>query len=105
MKTALIVTALVAAFGTTSALADANLAKAKKCNECHAADKEVKGPAYKAIAKLYKGTPNAAAQVAAKIKKGGAEHWGSNVMPTPEARGASISDADSQKLARWILAH
>jgi len=105
MKILLFTTALAAMIGTTPALAGADLAKSKQCMECHAVDKEVKGPSFKAIAKLYKGTDKAEARMADKIRKGGAEHWGPNVMPSAEARGVKISDAEAKKLAHWVLTH
>jgi len=43
--------------------------------------------------------------MADKIKKGGAEHWGPNAMPSAEARNVKISDAEAKKLARWVLTH
>lgn len=100
LLTALTVTAALA---TAPAFADANLAKSKNCMECHAVDKEVQGPSFKAVAKLYKGTPNAEANLAAKIKKGCADHWGKNVMP-PAGMGAwNVTDAEAKKLAQYIL--
>lgn len=105
MKTLLFTLVLTVLFGTTPAFASADLAKSKKCFECHAADTEVKGPSFKAIAKLHKGTEKAEAKLADKIKKGGAEHWGADAMPSAEARGVKISDAEAKKLARWVLTH
>jgi len=94
---------LTVLMGTTPAIAGVDLAKSKKCFECHAADKEVKGPSFHAIAKLHKGTDKAEAKMADKIKKGGAEHWGPNAMPSAEARNVKISDAEAKELARWVL--
>ena len=104
MKTMLfaVLTVLV---GAIPAIAGADLAKSKKCFECHAADKEVKGPSFQAVAKLYKGTDKAEAKLADNIRKGGAEHWGTNAMPSAEVRGVKISDAEARKLARWVLTH
>ncbi|HCU53137.1 MAG TPA: cytochrome C' [Gammaproteobacteria bacterium] len=105
MKTLLFTTALATLISTIPALAGSDLATSKKCMECHAVDKEVKGPSFKAIAKLYKGTDKAEARMADKIRKGGAEHWGQNAMPSAEARGVKISDAEAKKLAQWVLTH
>lgn len=106
MKTLLFAAALTTTMGTAPAFAGpADLAKAKKCTECHAADKEVNGPSYQAIAKLNKGTANAEAKLAEKIRKGGAEHWGPNVMPSAEVRGVKISEAEAKELAKWVLSH
>jgi cytochrome c len=97
------VVALAPAIGIAAAHADSKLATAKKCFECHAVDKEVKGPSFQAIAKLHKGTEKAEAKLAEKIRKGGAEHWGPNAMPSAEARGVKISEKEAKKLAKWIL--
>jgi cytochrome c len=104
MKTMLFAV-LTVTLAATPAIAGTDLATSKKCFECHAVDKEVKGPSFQAIAKLHKGTANAEAKMADKIKKGGAEHWGPNAMPSAEARNVKISDAEAKKLARWVLTH
>jgi cytochrome c len=103
MKTILITAALAAAFGMAPALASETLAKTKQCFACHAVDKELSGPSFKAIAKLHKGTPGAEAKLTDKIMKGGAEHWGDKVMPPAEARGIKTSEADAKRLAKWVL--
>lgn len=102
MKTTLFA-ALTVMMIATPAIAGTDLVKSKKCLSCHAVDKEAAGPSFQAIAKLYKGTDKAEATLADKIKKGGAEHWGPNVMPPAEARDVKISDAEARKLARWVL--
>lgn len=104
MKTMLFAV-LTVTLAATPAIAGTDLAKSKKCFECHAVDKEVKGPSFQAIAKLHKGTAKAEAKLADKIKKGGAEHWGPNAMPSAEARNVKISDAEAKELARWVLTH
>jgi cytochrome c len=95
---------LTAMLAATPAIAGTDLAKSKKCLTCHAVDREVNGPSFQAIAKLYKGTDKAEAKLADKIKKGGAEHWGTKVMPPADVRGVKISDAEANELARWVLA-
>lgn len=105
MKKLLLAVALTPMIGATAVLADSDLATSKKCFECHAVDKEVKGPSFRDIAKLHKGTENAEAKLADKIRKGGAEHWGPNVMPPADVRGVEISDAEAKKLAQWVLTH
>jgi len=96
---------LTVMLAATPAIAGTDLAKSKKCLACHAIDKEVNGPSFQAIAKLYKGTDKAEAKLADKIKKGEAEHWGPNIMPPADVRGVKISDAESKELAQWILTH
>ncbi|MGH8707035.1 MAG: c-type cytochrome [Burkholderiales bacterium] len=97
-----IVTALAAAAGVlfaASALADEALAKKHNCLACHQLDKKVVGPAYKDIAKKYKGKAGAATMLAEKVKKGGSGAWGSVPMPP----NPTVPDADLKKLVDWIL--
>ncbi|MBK7137437.1 MAG: c-type cytochrome [Rhodocyclales bacterium] len=82
------------------ASADEALAKAKNCMSCHAMDKKVVGPSYKDVAKKYAGNAAAAAELEAKVKKGGSGKWGTVPMPPNPA----VSDADIKKLVAWILA-
>lgn len=105
MKEAVIAAALAAMMLAPPAFASAELAKSKKCMECHAATTEGKAPSFRSIAKLYKGTEKAEERIADKLKKGGAEHWGPNVMPSAEVRGVKISDKEAKQLASWILSH
>jgi len=104
MKTMLFAV-LTVTLAAAPAIAGTDLAKSKKCLTCHAIDKEMTGPSFQAIAKLHKGTAKAEAKLADKIKKGGAEHWGPNVMPPADVRGVKISDAEAKELARWVLTH
>lgn len=80
------------------AQADEALAKKSNCLACHQVDKKSVGPAYKDIAKKYKGQ-NVAAQLEAKVKKGGQGVWG----PVPMPPNAAVPDADIKKLVDWIL--
>lgn len=93
---------LVAAAGgvavSAPSLADEALAKKHNCFACHQVDKKAVGPAYKDIAKKYRGQ-NVAAQLAAKVKKGGSGNWGTIPMPP----NAAVPDADVRKLVDWIL--
>jgi cytochrome c len=80
------------------AQADEALAKKSNCLACHQIDKKSVGPAYKDIAKKYKGQ-NVAAKLAEKVKKGGQGVWGQVPMPP----NAAVPDADIKKLVDWIL--
>jgi cytochrome c len=80
------------------AFADEALAKKHNCTACHAVDKKLVGPAYKDVAKKYKGQ-NVAAQLEQKVKKGGQGVWG----PVPMPPNAAVPDADIKKLVDWIL--
>lgn len=98
MKRALFVlaSALVVA---APAMADEALAKANNCMACHAVEKKLVGPSYKDVSKKYAGQADAADKLAAKIIKGGSGVWGAIPMPA----NPKVSEADSKKLAAWVL--
>jgi cytochrome c len=83
-----------------AAHADEALAKKHNCTACHQIDKKSVGPAYKDVAKKYKGQADAAAKLADKVKKGGQGAWG----PMPMPPNAAVPDADIAKLVAWVLA-
>ena len=84
---------------TAPAFADQALATAKNCMACHAVDKKLVGPAYKDVAKKYAGQKDAADKLAVKIIKGGSGVWGAVPMPA----NAQVNEAESKKLAAWVL--
>jgi cytochrome c len=84
---------------TPAALADEALAKKHNCTACHAVDKKMVGPAYKDVAKKYKGQADAAAKLAEKVKKGGSGVWGAVPMPPNPA----VPDGDINTLVVWVL--
>jgi cytochrome c len=81
--------------------ASTDLAKANTCMGCHAMDRKVVGPSYKAIATRYQSQPRVQMvdTLATKIRLGGGGVWGVVVMPA----NTKISEADAKKLAAWIL--
>jgi len=81
--------------------ASPDLAKKNTCSGCHAMDRKVVGPSYKAIATRYQAQPRAQMvdTLATKIRLGGGGAWGVVVMPG----NTKISEADAKKLAEWIL--
>ena len=83
------------------AQASPDLAKKNTCSGCHAMDRKVVGPSYKAIATRYQSQPRAQMvdALATKIRLGGGGVWGVVVMPA----NTKISEADAKKLAEWIL--
>jgi cytochrome c len=97
MKKLLVAAALAAL--TTPVHADEALAKKHNCFACHQVDKKLVGPAYKEVAKKYKGQKNAAATLAEKVKKGSQGAWG----PVPMPPNPSVPDGDVKKLVDWIL--
>ena len=98
MKTVIFAAAAAAVVLAAPARADEALAKKYNCLACHQVDKKVVGPAYKDIAKKYKGQ-NVAAKLMEKVKKGGSGAWGAIPMPPNPA----VPDADLKKLVDWIL--
>ncbi len=93
--------ALAAALPVT-ALADEageKLLKDKGCTACHANEKKIIGPAYKEVAKKYKGDAKAPAMLAEKIIKGGQGVWGPIPMPPNK-----VSEDDAKKMVATILA-
>ena len=98
MRGITVVLALAAGAVALPAQADEALAKKHNCFACHQVDKKVIGPAYREIAKKYKGQ-NVAAQLEQKVKKGGVGVWGQIPMPPNPA----VPDGDVKKLVDWIL--
>ena len=88
--------------GTANAAPDAakakQLAQKYNCLACHAEDKKLVGPAYKEVAKKYKGDAGAEAKLIGKVKAGGSGVWGAIPMPPN-----NVPDADIKTLVEWIL--
>jgi len=96
-----IVFAAAAALALTAGVASADQALAQKsaCLSCHQIDKKVVGPAFKDVAKKYKGDAKAEEHLVGVIKKGGKGVWGAVPMP-PHPQ---VSDENAKKLAEWVL--
>lgn len=100
-KLTVLAVALGAALAASGAArADEALAKKHNCAACHQVDKKSVGPAYKDVAKKYKGQADAVAKLSDKVKKGGSGVWG----PVPMPPNATVPDADVKKLVEWMLA-
>jgi len=69
------------------------------CSSCHAADKQVVGPSYAAIAKRYAGQPAAVGKLAARIREGGSGVWGDVEMTAHPG----LKDSQARQMAAWIL--
>ncbi|BCK87634.1 cytochrome c-552 [Sideroxyarcus emersonii] len=101
MKTILI--SMVASIGLVVAgstlAADMPAAGKAKCGACHSIDNKMVGPAWKDVAKKYKGDKDAAGKIAANVTKGGAFGWKMGNMP-PKGMGAT--DAEIKSLSEFI---
>ncbi|SEL04049.1 c-type cytochrome [Nitrosovibrio tenuis] len=82
-----------------TAQANADLAKASGCTNCHTVDKKLVGPALKDIAAKYKDDPGAQARLEERVKKGSNGVWG----PVPMPPNSNVSDANIKTLVTWIL--
>jgi cytochrome c len=100
MKRSMMVLVALIASASSSAFAQADLAKSKNCMACHAVGSKLVGPAYKDVAAKYAGQKDAEAKLVAKVIKGGAGVWG----PVPMPANPQVSEAEAQSLVRWVLA-
>jgi cytochrome c len=82
------------------AQADNDLTKKYNCVACHAEGAKKVGPAYKDVAKKYAGRADAVDYLTKKIKTGGSGVWG----PVPMPPHPQVSDADSKKMAEYVMA-
>jgi len=99
MKSIVIAAAAVLALTAGVASADQALAQKSACMSCHQLEKKVVGPAFKDVAKKYKGDAKAADHLVDVIKKGGKGVWGTVPMP-PHPQ---VTDDNAKKLAAWVL--
>jgi cytochrome c len=86
--------AVVAAVGlgvAGVAQASADLAQKSGCMTCHAVDTKKMGPSFKDVAKKYKGSASAEADLVTKLKSG----KGHPAVKT--------SDEDTKTLVKWVL--
>ena len=100
MKRSLMVLMAVSALASTSAFAQADLAKAKNCMACHAVENKLVGPAYKDVAAKYAGQKGAEDKLVQKVLKGGSGVWG----PVPMPANPQVSEAEARSLVKWVLA-
>ncbi|MEO7579977.1 MAG: c-type cytochrome [Massilia sp.] len=100
MKTSLMVGLVLSALASSSAMANADLAKAKLCMTCHSVQTKVVGPAYKDVAAKYAGQKDAEDKLVNKVLKGSKDTWGSIPMPANN----QVNEAEARTLVKWILA-
>ncbi len=89
----------LASFAVSPAFANQDLATKSGCMACHSVDKTVFGPAFKDVAKKYKGDKDAVAKLVAKVKSGGSGVWGDRTMPPQQA-----PEADVTTIVSWVMA-
>lgn len=75
------------------------LVKASDCKICHHPVNKIVGPAHTDVAKKYEFNESNVKLLAAKIIKGGSGVWGE----VPMAAHADVSQADAEKMARYVL--
>lgn len=100
MKRSLLLCVVVSALASSSAFAQADLARARNCMACHAVASKLVGPAYKDVAAKYSGQKGAEDKLVQKVLKGGRGSWG--VVPMPA--NPQVSEAEARSLVKWILA-
>jgi cytochrome c len=100
MKRSLMLLLVLASGASSSAFAQADLAKSKNCMACHAIGSKLVGPAYKDVAAKYAGQKDAEAKLVAKVMKGGSGVWG----PVPMPANPQVSEAEAHTLVKWVLA-
>jgi cytochrome c len=100
MKRSLMLLMAVSALASTSAYAQADLAKSKNCLACHSVNAKLVGPAYKDVAAKYAGQKGAEDKLVQKVIKGGAGVWGAVPMPA----NPQVSEAEARSLVKWVLA-
>ncbi|MFZ6816772.1 c-type cytochrome [Undibacterium sp. Ji22W] len=84
----------------TAADSGVDLTKKNNCMNCHGVDKKIVGPAFKDVAKKYKGNADAVALLSKKVKDGGSGVWG----PIPMSPNKAVSDADIKVMVEYVLA-
>ena len=92
--------AVLAAPGIASA--DAAAAKSNGCMKCHDTDKKKDGPAFKEVAKKYKGKADAEAKLTAFLSKGGKVKVDGVEEDHKVVKGGDAAVAGS--IVKWILA-
>ena len=82
-----------------AAMQPAELARRKACLSCHGLDNRIVGPAFRDIAKRYKGQDGVEAKLVEKLRQGGSGSWG----PLPMPPNPDLAAADASTLVRWVL--
>jgi cytochrome c len=84
---------------TTKQSPGEKLVRENDCTSCHAFARKVVGPAYRDVAKKYRGQPGVAAKLSQKIKDGGSGVWG----PVPMTPHPALTAVQLKQMVEWIL--
>jgi cytochrome c len=75
------------------------LARRKACMSCHGVDNPVVGPAFREVARRYKGQDGVEEKLVEKLRRGGGGTWGPMAMPP----NPDLLAADAATLVKWVL--
>lgn len=75
------------------------LADKSRCLTCHDVDETVRGPAWRDVAKRYRGKPEVEEVLVTKVYEGGGGVWGNDYMSANKRAGMD----NIRVLVRWIL--
>lgn len=75
------------------------LADASRCLVCHDVEQTVRGPAWRDVAKRYRGKPEMEEILVKKVYDGGGGVWGDDAMSANKRAGIE----NIKVLVRWIL--
>ncbi|EXI73900.1 MAG TPA: cytochrome C [Candidatus Accumulibacter phosphatis] len=75
------------------------LADQSRCLTCHDVDETLRGPAWRDVAKRYRGQPEVEDILVKKVYEGGGGAWGNDYMSANKRAGMD----NIRILVRWIL--
>ncbi len=75
------------------------LADQSRCLTCHDVDESLRGPAWRDVAKRYRGKPEVEDALVRKVHDGGGGAWGDEYMSSNKRAGME----NIRTLVRWIL--
>ncbi|WP_313952118.1 c-type cytochrome [Accumulibacter sp.] len=75
------------------------LADQSRCLVCHDVEVKVRGPAWRDVAKRYRGKPEVEEVLVEKVYKGGGGVWGDDYMSSNKRAGMD----NIRILVKWIL--
>jgi cytochrome c len=91
--------AAMAALVSVPAMANIELAQKKACVACHSVDHKIVGPAFKDVARKYRGQKDIVPRLTEKVMRGGKGAWGEVAMPA----NSQVNQAEAGQLVAWIL--